>query len=219
MEWGLLIIAIIVVLIAYAVIQETRAQRHWRGLTEEGNVDAIRQILGTETERWRTERVPRGVPASLWHGVQTVELVDSGRDFARVSCSAEGQYAGEGRRRQEVSGPLQEGMKLTRKLADMIFYDIPNLRLARAQVDVYTTFRAKSGAASQACILSTIIDRSRAGDIDWDAVSDEEFVQHFGGRFSLDRHGGARPIDPDKGALHSEAPPAPSAESFPAGRI
>ncbi len=215
MEWGLLVIGIFVALIAYAVLQETRAQRHWRGLTEAGDVEAIRQILETEIERWRTERVPRGVPASLWHGVQTVELVDVGRDFARVSCSAEGQYAVVDGRRQEVGSPLQEGMKLTRKLADMILYDIPNLRLARVQIDVYTTFRDQSGLASQRCILSTVIDRSRAQDIEWDALSDEEFVRHFGGRFSLDGRGGAHPIDPEEGALRSE--PAPTA-SGPAGQ-
>lgn len=206
MEWGLLVVGIIVTLIAYAIIQETRAQRHWRGLTEAGDVDAIGKILETETERWRTERVPKGIAAALWHGVQTIELVDVGGDFARVSCSTEGQYAMADGRRQEVSSPLQEGMKLTRKLADMLFYDIPNLRLDHAQIDVYTTFREESGLASQHCILSTIIDRSRAQEIDWDAASDEEFVHHFGGRFSLDSRG-AHPIDPDEGALRSEAAP------------
>lgn len=212
MEWGLLIVGIIAALIAYAVIQETRAQRHWRSLTEAGDVDAIRQILEAATQRWRTERVPKGVPASLWHGVQTVELVEVGRDFARVGCSAEGQYAVVGDRRQEISSPLQEGMELTRKLADMLFYDIPNLRLARAQIDVYTTFRDEYSVASQRCILSTIIDRTRAEDIDWDAASDEEFVRHFGGRFSLDSRAGARPIDPEEGALRNEAAPSRQAE-------
>src|SRR3990170_2439897 len=207
MEWGLLVIAIFVALVAYAVIQETRAQRHWRGLVAAGDVGAIRRILETEMERWRTERVPKGVPAALWHGVQTVELVDVGRDFTHVGCSAEGQYAAVGGQRQEVSSPLQEGMKLTRKLADMILYDVPNLRLARAQIDVYTTFRDESGVARQACILSTIIDRARAQDMDWDALSDEEFVRHFGGRFSLDPRGGAHPIDAEEGALRGEAAP------------
>jgi hypothetical protein len=212
--WGLLVIGVIVTLIAYAIIQETRAQRHWRGLASAGNVDAIRQMLENETQRWSTQSVPKEVPASLWHGVQTIELVEVGGDFVHVSCSAEGSFHGKtvvGSGRQEVSSPLQEGMKLTRKLADMLLYDIPNLRLARAQIDVYTTFREESGVASQRCILSTIIDRSRVQEIDWDAVSEEEFVRHFGGRFSTDSRGGAHSIDPTEGALRKEASsPQPS---------
>jgi len=194
--WGLLIILIVGLFIAYAVLQETRAQRHWRGLVAAGDLDAIRQILDAELERWKTERVPKDVPAALWHGVQTVELVDVGADFARVSCSAEGQYALVDGQRREVSSALQEGMKLTVKLADMLLYDIPNLRLEQVQIDVYATFREASRDAFQRCILSTQVRRSEVKDLDWDGTPPEEIVASLGGRFRSDAHGAPQPVEP-----------------------
>jgi hypothetical protein len=194
--WGLLAVFIVALFITYVVLQETRAQRHWRRLVAAGDVDAIRRILEDEVERWKTERMPKGVDPSLWHGVQTVELVEVGADFARVGCSAEGQYALVDGQRREVSGALQEGMKLTVKLADMLLYDIPNLRLARVHIDVYTTFRGAMEGATQRCILSTQVRRSEVEDLDWEGTPPEEIVARLGGRFQADAHGAPQPIEP-----------------------
>lgn len=195
--WGLLIVAIIVALITYVIVQEMRAQQHWRRLVQQGDLDAIRQIVQSEVERWREDRPPRDVPPSLWHGVQTVELLEIGGDYVRLTCAAEGQYAMVDGQRREVSTALSEGMKLTAKLADMFLYDIPNLRLDRVQIDVYTTFRDRRGAATQDCILSTLVRRSDAQYVDWEASSPEEIVAIFGGRFRRDQSGAALPIEPD----------------------
>jgi len=194
--WGLLIVTIIVALVTYVIVQEMRAQQHWRRLVEQGDLDAIRQIVQSEVERWREDRPPRDVPPSLWHGVQTVELLEVGRDYVRLTCTAEGQYAMMDGQRREVSTALSEGMKLTVKLADMFLYDIPNLRLDRVQIDVYTTFRDRRGAATQDCILSTLVRRSDAQRVDWEA-SPEGIVATFGGRFRRDHSGAALPIEPD----------------------
>jgi hypothetical protein len=194
--WGLLVVFIVMMLITYAIFQETRAQRHWRGLVAAGDLGAIRQMLEAEVERWKTERMPKGVAASLWHGVQTVELLEVGAGFARVSCGAEGQYALSDGQRREVSGALQEGMKLTVKLADMLLYDVPNLRLGQVQIDVYTTFREAAGGASQLCILSTLARRSEVEDLDWENTPPEEIVARLGGRFRADAHGAPQPIKP-----------------------
>lgn len=209
--WGLLAIVLIALVIAYAVIQETRAQRHWRALVKAGDMDAIRTIIESEVGRWRTERMPKGVLPSVWHGVQTAELVDVGADYVRVACSAEGQYAVVGRRREEVSSALREAMKLTVKLADMLLYDIPNMELERVQIDVYTTFRGRSGAANQRCILSTVVRRSEAKGLDWDETPPEEIVARFGGRFQVDQQGHAQPIDPDDEAVEA-GPPSEEAQ-------
>lgn len=195
--WGLLIVAIIVALITYVIVQEIRAQQHWRRLVEQGDLDAIRQIVQGEVKRWREDRPPRDVHPSLWHGVQTVELLEVGRDYVRLTCTAEGQYAVVDGQRREVSTALSEGMKLTAKLADMFLYDIPNLRLDRVQIDVYTTFRNRHGAATQDCILSTLARRSDAQRVDWEASSPEEIVATLGGRFRRDHSGAALAIEPD----------------------
>ncbi len=196
MEWALGILVFFVLLIAYTIVQETRAQLHWRGLVEKGDVDAVRKILETEVERWRSERVPRGVPASLWHGVQTVELVDVSATSARLNCSAEGEHAFVGGRQVETTSPLGEGMKITMKLADMLLYDVPNLKLARVQLDVYTSFRDEQGHSSPRCILSTIVRRDDVEDLDWEATDPAEFVEVAGGRFAADESGAPHPIDP-----------------------
>jgi len=201
LAWGLLAVVLIALVIAYAVIQETRAQRHWRALVKAGDIDAIRTIVESEVNRWRTERMPRGVLPSVWHGVQTAELIEVGTDYVRAGCSAEGQYAVVGHRREEVSSALREAMKLTVKLADMLLYDIPNVELERVQVDAYTTFRGRSGAANQRCILSTLAQRSAAGEVDWENDPPEVIAERLGARYLLDNHGAALPIEPDEEAV------------------
>src|SRR5438874_580004 len=145
--YGIIIVILILLLVSYAIVQETRAQLHWRGLVQQGDVAAIRQLIDDEVERWHSERVPKDTPALLWHGIQTVELTDVSASGARVNCSAEGEYSLVGGRRVETSSPLAEGKKITQKLADMLLYDIPNLHLSFAQIDVYTAFRDEHGLA------------------------------------------------------------------------
>lgn len=196
MEYGILIIVLILLFVAFVIVQETFAQLHWRGLVADGNVDAIRQLVDGEAERWRTSRVPKGTPALLWHGVQTVELLDVTRDGARLTCSAEGEFAVSGGRRVETSTPLAEGMKITKKLAEMALYDIPNVKLDHVQIDVYTAFRDESGHAEPRCILSTLVKRSRVEHVDWEEISGADFVTLNGGRFSTGADGSVHVIEP-----------------------
>src|SRR5829696_2361238 len=116
MEWGILVI--VMLFTSYVIVQETRAQLFWRGLVEKGDLKAIRELLETEIETWHRARVPRGTPALLWHGMQTVELLDVTEHGARVSCNAEGEYALVRGRRVETSSPLSEGTKITMKLSE-----------------------------------------------------------------------------------------------------
>jgi hypothetical protein len=196
MEWGVLIILVILVLVAYVIVQETRAQMHWRGLVAEGDVTAIRQLIEDEVEHWHDARVPRGTPALLWHGVQTVELTDVGATAARFNCSAEGEFSLIEGRRVETSSALNEGMKITMKLSEMILYDIPNVKLDRLQVDVYTAFRDESGHAEPRCILSTRVERAAVEHIDWDATLATEFASLNSGRFEADESGRIHAIEP-----------------------
>jgi hypothetical protein len=183
-EWGILLILIILLFTAYVIVQETRAQMHWRGLVAAGDIDAITSLLKDEVERWHTERVPRGTPALLWHGVQTVELIDVQADGARVSCNAEGESALVEGRRIETSSPLAEGMKITLKLAEMLLYDVPNVKLDHVQIDVYTSFRDASGHADSRCILSTHVLRRLVEQIDWEEIAPADFISLNEGRFA-----------------------------------
>jgi hypothetical protein len=195
MEWGLLVIGLVVLFVAYAIVQETRAQMHWRSLVAAGDLDAIRSLLEEEMKTWRTERVPKGVPSLLWHGVQTVELTDVNANGCRVNCSTEGEYALVAGRRVETSTPLDEGMKLTMKLADMILYDVPNVKLDYAQIDVYTSFRDPSGVADTRCILSTLVRREDVAEIDWEGMPAREFIDLVGGRYAS-KDGALKSVEP-----------------------
>ena len=196
MEWGILLIVAILLFVSYVIVQETRAQQHWRGLVQQGDLSAIRELLETEIERWHTERVPRGTPALLWHGVQTVELLDVSASGAHLSCSAEGESALVGGRRVETSSPLAEGMKITMKLAEMALYDVPNVKLDHVQIDVYTSFRQQGGRAESGCVLSTLVRRSAVEHLDWEETSAADFVALNEGRFGAGSNGSLLPVEP-----------------------
>ena len=196
MEWGILVVVLILIVTAYVILQETRAQMYWRSLVARGDVEAIRQLVEAEVERWRSERVPKGVPALLWHGVQTIALVGVTATGARVSCNAEGEYALVGGRRAETSSPLAEGMKITKKLAEMLLYDVPNVKLDHVQIDVYTSFRDEQGRAETRCILSTRVERSAVARIDWEETSPADFLSLAEGRFAANGSGGLRAVEP-----------------------
>jgi hypothetical protein len=196
MVYGIIFVAVLLLLIAYVIIQETRAQMHWRDLVKQGDVEAIRELLQTEIDRWHTERVPKNVPALLWHGVQTVELIDVDAHGARLSCSAEGEVALVGGRRVETSSPLEEGKKITMKLADLALYEVPNVKLDRVQIDVYTTFRDGAGQSLSHCVLSTRVEREDIEELDWEATTAQEFIEMTRGRYSSDNNGAVHAIEP-----------------------
>jgi len=183
-------------IVGWVIVQGTRAQLAWRKLVDAGDVNAIQTLVGEEVQRWKTARMPKGVDASVWHGVQSAELLEVTPEGVRLSASAEGQYALVSGERREVSSALKEGFTLTARLAEMVMYDIPNVKLPYAQVDIYSTYRDETGS-SQRCILSTLCKREVADALDWDDMDGEEIVRAFGGRFSLDDHGQPAPIDPD----------------------
>ncbi|MFN8556210.1 MAG: hypothetical protein U0531_02260 [Dehalococcoidia bacterium] len=164
-----------------------------------GDLTAIETLLGQEVARWRTMRVPKQVAAALWHGVQTVELVAVGANAAHVTCTAEGEYRFAGGRPQEVSSALDAAMRLAAKVADMILYDVPNLRLSVVRVDVYTTFHTPDGLPEQRCILTTVADRATADNLDFEALLPVEIINRFDSRYEVNERGIAEAIDP--GAL------------------
>jgi hypothetical protein len=183
-EWGILAVVLLLLFTGFVIVQETARQMHWRGLVEKGDLDAIRTLIEEQVETWRESRVPKGTPALLWHGVQTAELLDVTPTSARVSCNAEGEYALVSGRRIETSSPLQEGMKITKRLAEMLLYDVPNVKLDHVQIDVYTSFRDENGHAEPRCILSTNVARKAVEHIDWDETEATDFVALAEGRFA-----------------------------------
>ncbi len=195
MEWGILAIVLIFIVVAYIVVQGTRASMAWRRAAASGDLDVIRQLLEESISGWRSMKRPKEVDPDVWRGVQSVDLVDVGPNSARVSCQAESEYRLLGGRWAEVANPLQEGQAVTARLADMLLYDVPNLRLTSARIDVYTSFRDPQGGSQRACILTTIARREVARHLDWENWTPAEIVDALGGRYRLGEGGDALPID------------------------
>ena len=201
-DWGIAVaiffLLIVFVIVGFVIIQGTRAQLYWRKRVEEGDIEAIQALVGDEITRWKTARAPRGVDPTVWHGVQGAELLEVKPESVRVSAAAEGRYALVSGERREVSTSLAEGMRLAAKLADMVLYDIPNVKLADVRIDIYSTYR-DAASSSQQCILTVSCSREVADVLDWDDMEAEEIMRAFGARFRLDDHGRALPIDPEVG--------------------
>ena len=205
MEWGILGVAAIFVVVGYIVLQGTRASMAWRKAASGGDVDVIRQILEDAILSWRSIKRPREVAPDVWRGVQSVALVDVAAGSASVSCQVESEYRLLNGRWLEVSSPLQEGFAVTARLADMLLYDVPNLRLDSVRIDIYTTFRDADGTAERVCILTTNVSRELAREVDWEEWTPAEIVDAFGGRYRLGERGVALPVDPVEGAAAPES--------------
>jgi hypothetical protein len=195
---GIIVVAFIFALLGFIIFKEARTHRFWRRRVEEGDMEMIRQLVELEVDAWREERPPKGMPATVWQGIQGVEIVEIGRDYIRATSTAEPQFALVGASRRQVSSALDEGKRVTAKLAERFFYDIPHVRVERVQIDVYTTFHEPSGDPVQRCILSTIARRTDAAGIDWDDDPPESIAERLGARYQLDILGHAQPIEPDE---------------------
>src|SRR3990170_4464131 len=196
MEWGILAVTVIFVVVGYVVLQGTRASIAWRKAASSGDVEVIRQILEDAIASWRSARRPKEIAPDVWRGVQSVALVDAVPGGASVSCQVESDYRLLDGRWLEVSSPLQEGFAVTACLADMLLYDVPNLRLDSVRIDVHTTFRDAGGTAERACILTTNVRRELAREVGWEEWTPAEIVDAFGGRYRPGGGGVAFPLRP-----------------------
>src|SRR3970040_2221863 len=176
MEWGILAVAVIFVGVGYIVLQGTRASMAWRKAASGGDVDVIRQILEDAIASWRSVKRPKEVAPDVWRSVQSVALVDvagvsapaGAHLVASVSCQVESEYRLLDGRWLEVSSPLQGGFAVTARLADMLLYDVPNLRLDSVRIDVHTTFRDADGTAEGGRLLTTQGSRELAREVGWE---------------------------------------------------
>jgi hypothetical protein len=201
MAWGLgvgiLIVLFFFLLFGLIIFKEAATHRFWRRRVEEGDLEMVRQLVDVQVAHWRSERPPKGTPASVWQGIQGVEVVEVGRDYVHASTTAEPQFALVGSERRQVSSALDEAKRITARLAERFLYDIPHIRAERVQIDCYTTFHDPSGDVRQHCILSTLAHRDAAAEIDWDNDPPEAIAEHLGAHYRLDAHGQAEPFQPD----------------------
>lgn len=180
--------------VGWAVTTEMFQHRTWRRRVESGDVDIVGALIEEALGTWRHARPPRGTPTTLWGGVQAAQLVAVTADSATVSGSAEGEFRTEDGRRVQVASALDEAVALAAKLADMMLYDVPNLRLGSVRVDVYSTFTGGDGTPVQQPILTTTAERHIADALDWEALTPAEVLGRFDTRYERNAAGQGVPI-------------------------
>lgn len=194
--------------VGWAVATEMFQHRAWRRRVESGDLDIVRALIDEAMAGWRRARPPKGTAANLWAGVQAAQLVavdDEGG--ATVSSSAEGEFRTEGNQRVQVASNLDEAVVLASRLADMMLFDVPNLRLDRIRVDIYSTFTGADGMPAQRPILTTTAARPIADSIAWEELTPSEVLGRFDTTFDRGESGQGRPIvlPPVSGTLPTQA--------------
>ena len=176
---GTIVTLAIFLFVGWAVATEMFQQRTWRRRVESGDIAIVAALLEEALGAWRRSRPPRGTTANLWAGVQGAQLIAVTEEGATLSTSAEPEFRTEDGRRVQVSSALDEAIALAAKLVDMMLYDVPNLRLARVRVDVYTTFTSGEGAPVQMPILTTSAERAVSDGLTWDTMTPAEVLGRF----------------------------------------
>jgi hypothetical protein len=192
---GLVLFLVVFVAVGWAVSTEMFQHRAWRRRVEAGDTDIVAALIEESLATWRRGRPPRGTPASLWAGVQAAQLIAVEPDGATLSTSAEAEFRTEGGMRVQVASALDEGIAIAAKLLDMIMYDVPNLRLGYARVDVYSTFSGADGTPTQQPILTVTAERAIADEMTWEALTAEEILGRFGARYERAANGQPVPVD------------------------
>ncbi|HUF53931.1 MAG TPA: hypothetical protein VMR52_09190 [Dehalococcoidia bacterium] len=192
LQWALLGLFVIFIIITYIVVQGTRAALAWREAAAKGDTKVIGDIVRDCLDGWRSQKRPKPVPIEIWRGIQSLQLIDVAADYIRVTATAESEYKMADGRWIEMRNPLQEGIGITAKAAEMLFYELPHYQPDRLQIDVYTSFRDDAGVTGRECILSTETTREVAREVDWEEWTAEQIVDELGGRFRLSDTG--RPL-------------------------
>lgn len=190
--------------VGWAVSAEMFQHRAWRRRVESGDVDIVGALIEEALATWRRARPPKGTSASLWATVQGAQLIAVTQDSATLSTSAEPEFRSEGGQRIQVATALDSAVAAAAKLTDMIMYDVPNLRLGRVRVDVYSTFTSPDGAPVQQPILTTTADRRVADELTWEALTPAEILGRF--ETTYERSQSGQPIAITLPPIEGEAP-------------
>jgi len=205
---------ILFLLVTYIVVQGTRAALAWRKAAAEGDVKVIRDIVEDALGAWRSMKRPKEVPAEVWRGIQSMQVVEVDAELVRVSCQAEGDYRLIDGRWVETANPLHEAMAVTAKALDMLLYELPHYKPGQVAIDAYMTMREADRRTERVCILSTTATRDDAREVDWEEWTPAQIVEALEGRYRMDDLGQplALEVEPPKPteAEDTAAPPSTS---------
>ena len=187
------VIFVLVSLIGLVLFKEMRTHTYWRELVKANDFDAIRGLLEAEVDHWHRMRPPKGINATVWAGVQAMELLAADANHVQITTSAEPEMRVIDGKSQQVATALDIALATAVRITEMVFYDVSDYLPQIVRIDVYTTFRDESGAVPKP-ILSLSADRADAFGLDWDAEP-REIALAFNATYQLAPGGEPRPID------------------------
>jgi hypothetical protein len=196
--------------VGWAVSTEMFQHRAWRRRVESGDVDIVAALVEEALTAWKRARPAQGVSPILWSSIQGAQLISVESDSATLSASAEAEFRSEGGQRIQTASALDVAIATAAKLLDMMMYDVPNLRLGRVRVDVYSTFTSSDGAPVQQPILTTTADRSVAEELVWEGMTPAEVLGRFATTYQRSESG--QPVAIVLAPLEGN-PPRPAAEA------
>ena len=197
MEWGVLFFVLLGLLLGGIVLQATLAARHWRRVIEAGDVDALREAVDNAFDSWQRQKPPRGFPAADWQGLQSAAIVAFDHHRCRVSLLAGADVRVVGRERREVGSALDVARRVAVRMAERLLYEIPHVHFDEVQLDVYASYRDRSGEAQTECLLTTRVDRAATTAAPWDEAEEAEILSDWVTREATP----GAPLDPNDRAL------------------
>ena len=187
------VIFAIVSLISLVLFKEMRTHTFWRTLVDSNDLDAIRGLLENEITHWREMRPPKAINATVWAGVQGMELLDADNSHVQITTSAEPEMRVLQGKSQQVATALDIALATAVHIIEMVFYDVADYLPDIVRVDVYTTFRDEAGATPRP-ILSISADRADVAGLDWGA-DPREVALSFDAIYRLGPTGEPQAID------------------------
>ncbi len=206
LQWALLGIFIAVSFLAYIIIQGTRAALAWRDAAKDGDTKVIRDIVEDALKMWSAQKRPKPVSSEIWRGIQSMQLTAVAPNYVRVSCVAESEHKMVDGRWVEIRNPLQEGVAITAKAADMLFWELPHFRPENIQIDIYADYRDDEGRTRRECVMTTQAARDEAKDLDWEEWTADQITDALGAVYKLNQNGRPVPITPLDPPENAETP-------------
>ncbi len=196
LQWAMLAIFILFLIFAFIIIQGTRAALAWRAAAEKGDLGVIRDIIEDSIKHWSSGRRPKPIAPEVWRGIQSMQLAVVAPDYVGVSTVAASEYKMQDGRWIEMRNPLQEGIAITARAAEMLMYEVIHYRAETIQIDVYTDYRDDAGVTNRQCVLSTLATRDQVREVNWEEWTPEQIVDSFETRYRLSDTGRPLPIEP-----------------------
>lgn len=196
LPYAMAVIFVLFLIFAYIIIQGTRAALAWRSAADAGDLKVIRDIIEDSLKHWSSGRRPKHTAPEVWRGIQSMELAVVAPNYVGVSTVAASEYKMQDGQWIEIRNPLQEGIAITARAAEMLMYEVIHYKAETVQIDVHTDYRNESGVTNRQCVLSTLVQRDELHEVNWEEWTAEQIVESFETRCRLSDTGRPLPVEP-----------------------